>query len=532
MCEPCCCGRCTRGRYSWTPYSILAATGHGQWIVNSIKSVVHPQYSPRCVSVVARNPVTANSLMYSTTTVVTSETELQERIADLKTAARGELILFRGQTELYPTVRSGRARPDTNVPADVERGWEALVGRTMLEDEASDIAPSALQGMLQHYGLPTYYLDCTHDVRVAAWFAVNAYTELRPMLWIGTALRRIDLVTYKPVPDGLGYVLVFRVPNPESLVKREQLVDLTVSNTFLRPTRQSAALLMDRAPLLPDPNELLSWVIPIDRVRFESSKTERELFPLPTDDKGYLALLRTPFVQIPTAYYSDPPELKDADKALDKKPDPVRFWQHGMTAMRAVRIVEYVTDDKQMETGINHKWDDFTLYEPMPMRLWKWWHFRLEEIHAGVNVDLADAGKVTIHPDIWEYLQQLSNVPLSWPDLGSDSLLFTFAAIDHDKVIEHGPPYLGIWLVKRGDMIIEQGVTSDPDQMAVTPGHVYTFRAGGIVQHEVANGCTCGNPMYHQNQVEALLRLHALVEERIVALVAHPFKIPAWFVAV
>jgi hypothetical protein len=85
--------------------------------------------------------------------------------------------------------------------------------------------------VLQHYGAPTPYIDVTHDIRVAAWFALNKLTTL---------------------PDGRLRSEIVQVPFREcaifgflvfgDLLPIIDTVELVQPNESLRPHRQGCAL--------------------------------------------------------------------------------------------------------------------------------------------------------------------------------------------------------------------------------------------------------------------------------------------------
>src|SRR5690606_12942809 len=134
--------------------------------------------------------------------MIQSEKELLDTIDEIKTGIPGtSLLLFRGQTRLYDKIRSGRARPDTVVVPEVENGWNTIVNRLTQKNSTTKFN----QAILQHYGLPTFYIDLTSDPLTAAWFACNRYEELKPTMWIGNTFRFQDETTYNPIKDDKGY---------------------------------------------------------------------------------------------------------------------------------------------------------------------------------------------------------------------------------------------------------------------------------------------------------------------------------------
>ena len=136
------------------------------------------------------------------------------------------------------------------------------------------------RAVLQHYSVQTHYIDLTSDIAVAAWFATSKLNP-RKVLYAGDPLRSLDQSTYTRRPDGLGYIPIFAIPNADELIATQRLFDISNLEPFLRPTRQRAWLMSDRAPLLPDPNDFWAATITVDCARFQSTLSMPHLFPPP-----------------------------------------------------------------------------------------------------------------------------------------------------------------------------------------------------------------------------------------------------------
>ena len=63
--------------------------------------------------------------------------------------------------------------------------------------------------------------------------------------------------------------------------------------------------------------------------------------------------------------------------------------------------------------------------------------------------------------DAWELLHTSNAHPLAWPEFESSGVLFQRAPFDHDKVVEHGPPYAGVWLERNDDLLIDGSVIQE-----------------------------------------------------------------------
>lgn len=457
--------------------------------------------------------------------MIKSEEQLISEIDKIKKEVPSEnLLLFRGQNHIYEKVRSGRARPDIFVNSEVENGWNTIVNR--LTDNNSNTRYN--QAILQHYGLPTYYLDLTSNCFTAAWFACFKYEALKPTMWIGNTFRFQDETTYKKIEDGVGYLIIFEIPNYKKMIEENELYDIGNESKFIRPKRQNAFLMLDHPPRLPNPNSFVKKTIEIDRKSFISSKSLKELFPSPKDDSGYAGLLDVPYVQLPSFYYNNDKKNENTSEKEKETSDSLdKFFVIGK---RAIHIPFYI-EHKDDLFDFNPKWKDTTIYEPSPFRIWKTEDFDISEIHEGQKGRFGDAAKITIAPSAFHRLvSNEEQLELSWPNINSNSILFTKAVIDHDKVIDHSPPYFGIWLHKDNDLIIETHIVSDEEDMQLELGHAYTFNNGKLEYVKIEKECDCGKPEEHIKIIESFLKIHSLINKQEIALIQHAFRIDKWYV--
>lgn len=458
--------------------------------------------------------------------MIQSEKELLDTVAEIRAKIPDtSILLFRGQTRLYDKIRSGRARPNTIVVPEVENGWNTIINRLTKRTSASKFN----QAILQHYGLPTFYIDLTSDPLTAAWFSCNRYEELEPTMWIGNTFRFQDETTYKAITDGVGYVFVLEIPNYKDMIANNELFDLDHDDIFLRPHSQSAYLMLDQPPRLPNPNSYIIETLEIERSKFTSSKTLKGLFPNPKNDKGYASLLDVPYVQLPSFYFSkkEKQEPKEEDNKMSIDMD--KFFVVGK---RAIRIPLYI-ESKDDLFEFNPKWKDTVIYEPSPFRLWKTETFNISEIHEGQNSVFGETAKITISPIASDKLfSDKNDTELAWPLINSNSIFFTKAVLDHDKVIDHSPPYVGIWLHKDNDLILELHLIADEDDIQIQLGHAFVLDNGKLSYVKVDKECDCGKPEDHIQIVSSLLKIHAMIKKQEVALVQHAFGIDRWYVLI
>ena len=99
-----------------------------------------------------------------------------------------------------------------------------------------------LNGVLQHYGVPTSHLDVTVDSKIALWFAFHQVQRLDHV-----PCPHVDVVTYKRASRRFGIIYALEVPNSmlgvgKKVVKNVTSVNLQreVFNKDWRPWRQSA----------------------------------------------------------------------------------------------------------------------------------------------------------------------------------------------------------------------------------------------------------------------------------------------------
>jgi hypothetical protein len=361
--------------------------------------------------------------------MIKSEQELIEEIKEIsKNIPADSLLLFRGQTNLYDKIRSGKARPNFKIVPEVELGWNTIVNRINEKHSNSELNFA----ILQHYGFPTYYIDLTSDPLVASFFATHKYEKLQPTMWIGSSMRFQDETIYTPLNDGTGYIFILEIPNYKDLIVNNELFDIVNENIFLRPKEQSAYLMLDHPPKLPNPNDYVIQPLLSDRNTFKSSFSTERLFPGPKSDKGYEELLNVPYVQIPSYFleeHQEGYEIKDIDKNL-------------LFGTRAINIPLYMKQAKEFER-FNPKWKDITLYEPSSFRLWKTENFNLSEIFENQSKNICDSSKITISPSaFYRLINNNEELELNWPNIETDNIFFTKSEFDHDKVSDHRPPYM------------------------------------------------------------------------------------------
>jgi hypothetical protein len=272
----------------------------------------------------------------------------------------------------------------------------------------------------------------------------------------------------------------------------------------------------DRAPLLPDPNDFWAATITVDCAHFQSVLSMPQLFPPPAEDKGYASLTNIPFVEIPDEW------MRKDEEPRTEKDLKIDF------GIRALPVPEYTARTDKDE--FDHKWSDRTLTEAKPMQMWPAWNFELTDEIPSISGNVAKATKLTLSPRAQSILHNpVDDIPLRWPNLGTDELLFTFAQFGHDKVCDIEYPYHGVWLHRDKELVIEHPMTADEDVMNVHAGHVFEFIGQDLQRHDIEASCKCGRPEGHEARVRAMLRLSALVEIEVLSMIPHPLNFSNWY---
>lgn len=456
-----------------------------------------------------------NAMKPTTFESVKTLDELNKIVLEISSKYPGRRILYRGQRRLHESIRSGRARPNVKIHKDVEAGWRSLAMR-MLNLSGERNSYGYARAILQHYGMATHFVDLTEDAEVAAWFATKKYSS-KMMIYGGSAMRQYEQVLYEQSNEENGYVLVLAIPETEKLRESGRLYDLSnLPVECARPHRQRGWLMLDRPPTEPTPNNFWVATIKLDTKAWTTKFKTTALFPGPKEDPAFGILLSLPFVQVPTAYFGSDEDPKKPKLSAKLKCEMETFC----FAQRALAIPEY--GNEIHDECIDHKWGDFTIYEPHHMRMWKWWRFDLESAHRGITGDIKDAVKITLSPEAKQVLFSIEDRKCLWPSLGSDGIFFTFAELDHDKVIDHAPPYYGVWLQRDDELIVESPMEADRDALNVMAGHSYFLRDGILERQVMESACKCGNPETHDKRVRSVLQLSSLLEDGTLILLPHP----------
>jgi hypothetical protein len=166
------------------------------------------------------------------------------------------------------------------------------------------------------------------------------------------------------------------------------------------------------------------------------------------------------------------------------------------------------------------------------MREWRIWSADLETLYGGISGNIKDTKKITITTSAMSVIKACESTDLEWPELNTYGLFFTFAETDHDKLIDHSPPYLGVWLQRDDSLIVVPPMEADEKTLTTGLGHCYFFNNGSLERQHMEKSCKCSSPESHDLRVTEMLRIQHLVKNGDLILLPHPYHPEDWFFAI
>lgn len=245
-------------------------------------------------------------------------------------------MLYRGQCKLYKTIEpsiyhgieSTRARNSRNhlLNLVIDRAINDKDFSHFMKLDSSSISRTRLESVLQHYGIPTHYVDVVDNHWTALWFGANKYTaylrntfckyEKRSVDMGELLQKRIELsesefdAHLETIKDSMyQYLLLIAASKSEtasdngiSIGDDTISVDLrsTLPSTFLRPHAQHGWTIKRKAPDNEHGLDMANNVVGILRIRVcdvfnwignGELLSQESLFPNPHFDQGYNVLL-------------------------------------------------------------------------------------------------------------------------------------------------------------------------------------------------------------------------------------------------
>ena len=244
---------------------------------------------------------------------VNSIHELIQAVGYLKHIAEPhERIYFRGQKELYGSLRPAAYRGIENIGAQNNR--HKLIASVLKSFQencqkiSNNIHIDAQEPLLQHYGISTTWVDLVDNIWIALWFSLFEAHSIKDGSYLHFDPRR-------DADDEFGYILLIVVEETHSTKPRKgfllgsktETVDLRIAapSVFLRPHSQHGLLFRPKAKR----QEKGAYSRPLDYseyvrgiLKYKTSNafrwlgqgeahSVRSLFPPPFHDPGYKLML-------------------------------------------------------------------------------------------------------------------------------------------------------------------------------------------------------------------------------------------------
>ena len=255
---------------------------------------------------------------------VTSTEELRQILSEL-----GAQNLFRGQIRHY--IKDGTPSVETTfdregcIPSQMLK-WSLYASNVLDVFVAStDKSLDYNQALLQHYGWRSFYVDCSANPAVAAWFASHEYSNDRRAIELCEDFEERPVMLIKrhasyAFNEGNGHLYVFDKRRSAETVGLVDLDILSVDGSRPRTKAQMAWLL----------GPLRNKVVPMDcyvahitgpRAVFRDYAAEEgfaettQLFPSSKEDPILRALLGLPWKKVPEP--DDKPMIPFFRRALD-----------------------------------------------------------------------------------------------------------------------------------------------------------------------------------------------------------------------
>ena len=235
-------------------------------------------------------------------------------------------VYYRGECKLHDTLLPGllRGRTSTSCSARLNKKIKEIINddylKKQLKLDSEDEASSSLivEGLLQHYGIKTRFLDVVDNHWVALWMGLFRNTTIKQMVTYNHyAEREIPLVDFangKKVSDEemYQYILLLAIPGKSKRSNNGIYtsndfyeIDLrqALPSTFLRPHAQHGWVIRKRSHTAARPADydMATSVVGIIKIRIDRAKqwigsgellSQDNLFPPPAYDNGYDILLQ------------------------------------------------------------------------------------------------------------------------------------------------------------------------------------------------------------------------------------------------
>ena len=367
---------------------------------------------------------------------------------------------------MLPSLLRGNSSSFNETLFNFNAHYLAVVLRHRLHDAFHDMESYLLwvRALAQHYGPGSHFLDVTHSVDVAVWFALHGTQPMTTQHVLGPPgpidpshdrVTKLDFLVFEEVASKQGVLYVFDVPvwQPGAHLEHGMLVDLALAPAVFKESSrmeaQSACLLHSDGNV--DGGDLSSFVVSrldVHRDVVDATRSSADLFPGPRNDPWYERLLSIPLVN----------RFNEASRLLElAQPIPVTL---------------YLTDKASFVTICER------LITLEPPTLWSSLQAELtdDDKQRLGGFDLSDAVPILLDLPVYAMSPPLDNTAMQWnvsiavsqlPDtaLVRDSQTSKVTSVAVNKVfIEFSPLELVNW----------NEVESAP--------HTMTFRRGALVE--------------------------------------------------
>ena len=237
-------------------------------------------------------------------------------------------VYYRGERRLHESIKPSLFRDCKNIEKASDRltsiikkvSKDSKMQNELKLKPGSEVDKHKIEGLLQHYGIPTRFIDVVDNHWIALWMGLYQLEKQKKLnQYYHYSKRSIPLIEFAkgtPVSDELlfQYILLIAVPFAErrscSGIKKSTNyleVDLRQSlpSIFLRPHAQHGLVIRrivhtDTDGSTPNAYDIAPAVIGIIKIRIDKARewlgdgsllTQDNLFPPPAYDHGYDLLL-------------------------------------------------------------------------------------------------------------------------------------------------------------------------------------------------------------------------------------------------
>ena len=257
-------------------------------------------------------------------TIITSFSNVQEKLNGIPPVANGFLRVYRGQNANFETIK---ATANRGKKIQHRQRWDnycGLLAKKMINDKntISNLNKGAedlllwtffVRAISQHYGPGTEFLDLTHSLEVAIWFALHKAVRIRRTVTIGPAggpsecdFRATNNWFKHEKFASPGWLFIFDFPVSKNMLqpKHGSIVDLAEMMPSHFP--QSQRILAQKACLVATESNVeggdLSSFLSCEPIRIGGPMSDlprkemrtSSLFPSPDLDEWYSRFIRIP----------------------------------------------------------------------------------------------------------------------------------------------------------------------------------------------------------------------------------------------